>query len=279
MQKCHILEKFRPYHDKYRKEILKKLKGKEEKIFTVEKFLSELVEESNFYLRVTPTALKSIIKDNKIKSVFEIGGGVTVGGKEVRKISVEELYHTKIEKIPIEQLPKYGYLGNKSKLIEFTLNADMTFQYGSVILTLKRENLINRTTMTIGDSINFGDYFYKMPTFVLNPKIVALKGKLIKEKNRQKGLITQRPFEDYLNYFYQLIKTKQITPKTQFKLSEFFNGSGFEFFELQYHGEIVLDKDIERIDFFYQNHEEKEKMEELLPKLEEKSVAFERIHL
>jgi hypothetical protein len=232
---------------------------------------------NNFYLRIRPKILTKIINDNRIKSVFETGGGATVGGIETRKTSIKELFNSSIKNVALNELPKYGYLGTKSKLAEFTANADMVHHYGSVLITLKKENFINRTTLTIGDSINFGDFYYKIPTFVSEPKIVALKGKLIREENLKKGFVKQRTFEFYLDYFYSLIANKKLVPTAPFKLMEFFEGSGFEFFELQFHGEIVFDRDVERIDFFAQTSGEKEEIEKNQSKLDEKKIPYKTV--
>ncbi len=273
MQNIKTLVRLKDFHNKYYQEFLSEKETDIEKIKVVETFLKEAIDKNDFCIRVKIDALQSIIQDNRIKSVVELGrGGATIGGKNTRIKAIKYLFDVSEEELDVRDFPKFGYLSCKEKFIEFVGNSSMLYQYGNIILTFNKEKMFERTTLTVGNSLNFGEFLRKIPTFISDPKVICIKG-----KPRQNTLDIPIDFSVksrhyYINKFYEAIMNKKLIPEKPFILPEIFNENGFEFFELQFHGDIIFDNVIQQIDYYPYSEEEEANFEKLIPLLEEKKI-------
>ena len=127
---------------------------------------------------------------------------------------------------------KYGYLGAKS-----SKNAPST--YGEVKFVFKKKSLLDRTTMTVGDSLVNNSYGV-IASRLTNPKVESIPG-VIKGDNT------------LLDITDKLIRTREIRPnmdpivvakKILADQPDKF-GDMLDYFELQYHGDLKIE-DIER---------------------------------
>ena len=208
--------------------------------------LRELIGSSDLAMRVRSWDLEKIVKDDRIKQMMELGRGTTLGGPEARRTVVEALFDADVNSLGPRDYPKYGYLGCPDKRADFFGNPDFTHHYGSVIVTLKRENLLSRTTIVFGNSVNFGAFRYKVPTWLSAPHPVCLAGL------SHHGAEDIPPSADpalMIKAFAILCASGKLSARTLPTMDELFEGRpGCEFFELQYHGELVFSRDVQSID-------------------------------
>ncbi len=231
------LEFFKEYHDNHYLEFLKNKDLK--KIVVIEDFLKQLIIESNFNMCIRPSVLKTIVQENVFKSVFETGRGTTMGGRETRALATKALFNSNIQSLADSDYPKYGYLGCKKSKIDFMANPDLMHQYGSVIVTFKKKFLYERTTLTVGDSINFGECYKKLATFTIDPKAICIKDKLRSNAPDSIKLFNIDRNFDFIHIFYNAISKNALDIKNPHSIYNAFDGfHGFEFFELQYHGSM-----------------------------------------
>lgn len=272
-----VLKNFKSYHDNYYNSIINNLQDDIEKIKFIENFFKNAIESCDFSILVSLKTLKNIVNDNYFKNVIETGDGASMGGKESRIELVKESFNVDTSNLRDKDYPKYGYLSCKDKLVENFCNYSMLSQYGHVIVTLKKENLMERTTMTVGDSLNFGDYYRKLPTYVSNPKISCIRGEARRNDLFFLKLGGSTPRKYYIHYIFNAIKSKKLLPDKPFTLDKTFDENGFEFYELQYHGDIIFDKDVQQIDFYPDSPETEDAYNQLIPLIEKKNVKCNTI--
>ena len=233
------LENFTRHQDNYYNRILQLIANKEI-LNTIEKFIQDVIAAGDFCIRVPYDKLNDIISSNEMKNQIELKSGRTRGGAEVRIEATKLLFNSNTSQMVDKDYPKYGYIGCKNKRLEYF--SEMSDIYGDVILTLKKENLLDRTTVCIGDSINFKAAQYLIPTLVNNVKATCIKG--LDQNNQSSNIHSYYAF-------YQAIVEKRITLDNFYNIYEIFDAhNGFEFFELQFHGPIIFDQDIAQIDCF-----------------------------
>lgn len=115
------------------------------------KLLNDLVDNNEFRMRIPiddATVLSSILRDGKFKTQFETGTSGGAFSPFVRKQASTNLFGT--GDIPDSDYEKYGYLGSKDPLKD--INPQLLF-YGDGIVTFKKDAMMNRTTLTVGDSL------------------------------------------------------------------------------------------------------------------------------
>lgn len=189
--------------------------------------LNNLVNNNEFRMRF-PTddseVLKSILKDGRLKTQFETN---TSGGqlnKDIRKEASQNLFNTP-KNINARDYEKYGYLGSKD--ITKDWNPQLLF-YGDGMVTLKKESIIDRTTITVGDSLRDAvDGRFIMGSKVTNIDSLICVGRpnMINELNKR---------------VEESIENKGIDDASMVGYAT------RSYFELQYHGDVTL-KDIESI--------------------------------
>ncbi len=238
----------------------------------VEGFLRQVINHGAFYLRVHVSSLDGILESKRIKSVMETGKGATNGGKETRKETVEALFGCNASKLLPSEFPKYGFLSQPNAEKDLFVNGGMWCQYGDVSIQLKKERLFHRTTLCVGDSVNFGRCFSLIPTRVDDVKGTCLCGL---PHDGQPLMALPDPLMCYAMFATWVLERKLTI--NNFPLIEEVAADApplFEFFELQYHGDLDITQDVERIDVAPSSPEEKEKLQAFKEKFEAIGVKF-----
>ena len=238
----------------------------------VEEFLRQIINQGAFYVRVHVSSLEGILESKRIKSVMETGTGATNGGKETRREAVEALFGCNANKLLPSEFPKYGFLSQSDAVKDLYVNGGMWCQYGDVSIQLKKERLFHRTTLCVGDSVNFGRCYQLIPTKVDDVKATCICGLAHDGEPLMK---MGDPVAAYA-IFAQWILEKKLTINNFPLIEEVARDVPpiFDFFELQYHGDIDITQDVERIDVAPSSPDEKEKLLELKEKFEKIGVKM-----
>ena len=238
----------------------------------VEGFLRQIINHGAFYLRVHVSSLEGILESTRIKSVMETGTGATNGGKDTRREVVEALFGCNANKLLPSEFPKYGFLSQPDAVKDLYINGGMWCQYGDVSIQLKKERLFHRTTLCVGDSVNFGRFYQLIPTRVDDVKATCICGLAHDGEPLMK---MGDPVAAYA-IFAQWILEKKLTVNNFPLIEEVARDVPpiFDFFELQYHGDLDITQDVERIDVAPSSPGEKEKLLELKEKFKELGVKM-----
>ena len=238
----------------------------------VEGFLRQVINRGAFYIRVHVASLDGILESQRIKSVMETGKGATVGGKETRQEAVEALFGCNAGKLLPSEFPKYGFLSQPDAVKDLYINGGMWCQYGDVSIQLKKERLFHRTTLCVGDSVNFGRFYQLIPTRVDDVKATCICGL---QHDGEPLMKMGDPVAAYA-IFTQWVLERKLTVNNFPLIEEVAKDAPpiFDFFELQYHGDIDITQDVERIDVAPSSPEEKEKLLLLKEKFEKIGVKM-----
>lgn len=131
-----------------------------------EQQLSKAFEKFDFATNTDGKAIEQILRDGRLKGTVETNTSNGELDVDLRKRASEDLFGLwdVSEELEASEFEKYGYLGT----------ADRAKMYGDCRIVFKKENLWDRTTFTVGDSleshVNGG---YKAPSKVSDPKIVS----------------------------------------------------------------------------------------------------------
>lgn len=238
----------------------------------IEDFLQKIVEKGAFYTRTQVSALESILSSRRIKSVMETGTSSTNGGAQTRKEVTEALFGCRTSKLLPSEYPKYGFLSQPNAVRDLFVNAQMWSQYGDVSIQLNKECLMHRTTLCVGNSVNFGRCFTMIPTRVDDIKATCLSGLA---HNGEPLMPMSNPLLCYI-IFASLVLEHKLTFDNFPELENVAVNAPpmFEFFELQFHGEIDITRDVERIDVIPSSPEERSLLEDFKQKFESIGVKF-----
>ena len=213
-----------------------------DKIETVTKFLKDIIAASDFSMCVPAQYFGAIVESDFVKNGFETGHATTNGVNEVRKQTLENIMGVLTDGFEPKDFPKYGVLTGKNKAKDLIRDPDIFYHYGAIMLTLKKEAFMHRTTLTVGSSLNFLESVLKTPVPVYSPHPICIKGM------PTKPVKPNTPVFNGFAFFYDMIKNQKITLDTPNQLmmqSE--DMPGFENYELQFFGPIQFSKDIESI--------------------------------
>lgn len=238
----------------------------------IEGFLRQIINHGAFYIRVHVSSLEGILESRRIKNVMETGTGATNGGKDTRRETTEALFGCRTDKLLPSEFPKYGFLSQPDAEKDLYVNGGMWCQYGDVSIQLKKERLFHRTTLCVGDSVNFGRCFQLIPTRVDDVKATCICGLAHDGEPLMK---IGDPVAAYA-IFAQWILEHKLTLHNFPLIEEVAKDAPpiFDFFELQYHGDIDITQDVERIDIAPSSPEEKGKLQEIKEKFEKIGVQF-----
>ena len=239
----------------------------------VEEFLKQIISYGAFYIRVKIDDLDAILQSKRIKNMMETGKGATLGGKETRMAVTEHLFGCNAKKLLPSEFPKYGFLSQPNAVRDLVVNAEMWMQYGDVSIQLKKDRLMHRTTLCVGDSVNFGRDQTLVPTRVDDVKATCICGL---PQNGKLDMQMSDPLVFYGIFANWVIK-KKLTLDNFPSIDNLVEDIPpvFEFFELQYHGGIDITQDVERIDIIPSSEEEKKKMLEFKEKFAAIGVRME----
>ena len=128
--------------------------SEQRKILT--KKLDECLENSDFCMRASITGVLGILTDNKFKNQIELGTGHSHGmdNPQKRMKFSKMVFGTQLEwgQEGYKEVEKYGFFDSKDP--NKKLDNRTATQYGEVIFTFKKDRVKNRTTYTMGDSLN-----------------------------------------------------------------------------------------------------------------------------
>ena len=197
---------------------LKNLVSKEdEKI--VSKTLKNVIDKSDFAMRYKVDYIENLIESGRFKNTFETntsGGATSPIIKKFRKQAPINLFGTteKLKKIDYE---KYGYITDKSFLNDYNSKMNDTLKmYGDVIIKFNKENLKNKVTFTVNDSLGN----------VVREKVIA--------SSVDKPGIHSMEIEKIKSYTDILRKNKINN------VLELIDELKVRYLETQYHGELLL---------------------------------------
>lgn len=238
----------------------------------VEGFLRQIISYGAFYIRVHVSSLDGILESKRIKSVMETGKGATIGGRETRQEAVEALFGCNAKKLLPSEFPKYGFLSQPDAKKDLYVNGGMWCQYGDVSIQLKKDRLFHRTTLCVGDSVNFGRFYQLIPTKVDDVKATCICGL---QHDGEPLMKMGDPVAAYA-IFAQWVLERKLTVNNFPLIEEVAKDVPpiFDFFELQYHGDLDITQDVERIDIAPSSLEEKVKLEEYKKRFEAIGVRF-----
>lgn len=160
------LDNYKSFHKVY-EEFTKEMEEE------ISKDLKKLLDENELATRTSMYGLKKILEDGKIKSQFEDGvESSTMVDKEFRAQSEKTLFGYELD-LPANLRPIYGYLSNFKNGFDID-KSNGALMYGNVTIQLKKSNLANRTTFTVGDSLDSLGWSHLVPNLYTNPTKTAI---------------------------------------------------------------------------------------------------------
>lgn len=144
--------------------------NRKELLTAFDKKINKIVDDSDFGIRITNENLYNVFKNGEFKNQFETGTT-----KGVADLSTREAWEKSLFGVPddasLSDRPVYGMLFPKleksnQKSLNYFKDRYNGRSYGDTVVILKKDSVINDTTITFGDSLT-----YKVqPTEAANPK-------------------------------------------------------------------------------------------------------------
>ena len=267
MLRC--LERFDDYQMAYYEELCDYFKGRLHFLEKLKQFLEKAVSECEFCVRFEMRHLPNVYRDRAIRQLAEVGGGVTFGGLDRRKEVLRCLFNCRISQMEATDYPIFGYLTNPMDGKELIYNADMAYQYGTALCVLKKENMMDRTTMTFGDSVNFGACTRMVATRVNKIYPTCFQSLSNANSHNESNFGAPPTPSWFIINLCKALDEGKIDLNRLEALPDLFDGAnGCEFIELQYHGGIRLDQDVKAIYGMAGNDGDTDLMKEYFPKIE-----------
>lgn len=256
--KPKLLENYQKHHDSVYMQKIESEKYNDLERQTVENFLKTAVEKCDFSMNTHIELIENIMKEDRIKSSMERFWDLCKDSEYdekclSRRWSTPEFFHINIDQLEGKDYEKYGYLTCKNKQSKNFKQAtgNMSEWYGNVIMNFKKDKLIDKTTLTIGDSLNNRWHFGKnsiTPTMAKDPKIVCVPGY----------------FKNLVSLLASKINEGKLLPQYPNSISEIkYLDASLDYFELQFHGDLSFKNDVESVDIIRTKaHSESEKREQ-----------------
>lgn len=212
------LENYQKHFENWYNSNLKNLVSEEDEKM-VSKILKDVIDKSDFAMRYKINYIENLIESGRFKNIFETntsGGATSPIIKKFRKQAPINLFGTteKLKKIDYE---KYGYITDKSFLNDYNSKMNDTLKmYGDVIIKFNKENLKNKVTFTVNDSLGN----------VVREKVIA--------SSVDKPGIHSMEIEKIKSYTDILRKNKINN------VLELIDELKVRYLETQYHGELLL---------------------------------------
>lgn len=194
------------------------------KVETITDNLSDAIDSASLKIRVKDKeAMESILEEGRFKSQFETGKSSGEYDLDIRKQATQRLFGADTDALVNKDYEIYGYLWDDAKGIDsgYVYGQSKAASYGRITVTLK-DDLRERTTMTIGDSL--------MPS--MNNNIAA--SRLDK--------ITKCWSDSYGNIENDLYKIQKANMST-LRLNDLNIFNNADYVEAQFHGGVAT-KDI-----------------------------------
>lgn len=204
--------------DPYRAETYSKING----------MVKKVVDNSAFKLRVSDfSSLENILKEG-VRTPLEMAS--PNARKDLANLS-KALFGTSKDTADIDY-EIYGYLGDKDFIADVDSEEFWKLKsQGDIAITLKKDNLKERTTMTLTETSQMIEYSTDVP--VAPTRVDDLSMSYIPEH-----------LEAELQH---RVRAQDKKPKAEYSVKDLYLGDEQKYVELQYHGGIEP-KDIERVD-------------------------------
>lgn len=209
------LSNFKEYGDTWEKSVVSK-ELTVEQIELIGNKMSEVINNSEYAIRVDSEIFDKILDDGRFKNQFETktsGGALNF---DYRKKATKQLFGKGAIK-DVKDYEKYGYLTTNDFIEEYH-NSNVS-QYGNCIVHFDKKYLKNKVTYTLDDSLGQA----------LNKVTVA--GDI--ENPRANG-INKKHLKEWIPWFEKR-KDKIL------EMSDFMEDTPIRYIELQYHGELKPD--------------------------------------
>lgn len=209
------LSNFKEYGDTWEKSVVSK-ELTVEQIELIGNKMSEVINNSEYVIRVDSKILDTILDDGRFKNQFETktsGGALNF---DYRKKATKQLFGKGAIK-DVKDYEKYGYLGTKD-FIEDAHDYKIQ-QYGNCIIHFDKKYLKNKVTYTLDDSLGQA----------LNKVTVVGDS----ENPRANG-INKKHLKEWVPWFEKR-RNKML------EISDFMKDTPIRYIELQYHGELKID--------------------------------------
>lgn len=209
------LSNFKEYGDTWEKSVVSK-ELTVEQIELIGNKMSEVINNSEYAIRVDSDIFDKILDDGRFKNQFETktsGGALNF---DYRKKATKQLFGKGAIK-DVKDYEKYGYLTTNDFIEEYH-NSNVS-QYGSCIVHFDKKYLKNKVTYTLDDSLGQA----------LNKVTVA--GDI--ENPRANG-INKKHLKEWVPWFEKR-RNKML------EMSDFMEDTPIRYIELQYHGELKPD--------------------------------------
>lgn len=198
---------------------------KDEHIQLLDKAVRDVLDNNDYCMRLTSKSLASVLEEGKFKNQMEVGQSRGLYDPTTRKTASQKLFGVDPDKLEAADFEKYGYMDSKDKAK--ALKNPAASGYGGVLVTFKRDRVANKTTFTVGDSLDG----------VLGMRQNMIAGDT--QNPRANGLQTYE-----LRTFAATPKRNRVElPTDAQEFADHFRG---EYFEIQYHGDLTLD-DVESV--------------------------------
>ena len=211
----NTLSNFKEYGDTWEKSVVSK-ELTVEQIELIGNKMSEVINNSEYAIRVDSDIFDKILDDGRFKNQFETktsGGALNF---DYRKKATKQLFGKGAIK-DIKDYEKYGYLTTNDFIEEYH-NSNVS-QYGNCIVHFDKKYLKNKVTYTLDDSLGQA----------LNKVTVA--GDI--ENPRANG-INKKHLKEWIPWFEKR-RNKML------EISDFMEDTPIRYIELQYHGELKPD--------------------------------------
>lgn len=211
----NTLSNFKEYGDTWEKSVVSK-ELTVEQIELIGNKMSEVINNSEYAIRVDSDIFDKILDDGRFKNQFETktsGGALNF---DYRKKATKQLFGKGAIK-DVKDYEKYGYLTTNDFIEEYH-NSNVS-QYGNCIVHFDKKYLKNKVTYTLDDSLGQA----------LNKVTVA--GDI--ENPRANG-INKKHLKEWIPWFEKR-KDKIL------EMSDFMEDTPIRYIELQYHGELKPD--------------------------------------
>lgn len=211
----NTLSNFKEYGDTWEKSVVSK-ELTVEQIELIGNKMSEVINNSEYAIRVDSDIFDKILDDGRFKNQFETktsGGALNF---DYRKKATKQLFGKGAIK-DVKDYEKYGYLTTNDFIEEYH-NSNVS-QYGNCIVHFDKKYLKNKVTYTLDDSLGQA----------LNKVTVA--GDI--ENPRANG-INKKHLKEWIPWFEKR-RNKML------EISDFMEDTPIRYIELQYHGELKPD--------------------------------------
>lgn len=218
----------------------------------VEKFVKDklkgLVDNSQLRIRVPDTGVLEKILDEGFKNQMEVGTSRGVLDNTLRKRVSGRLFGYDETEASDSDFEIYGYLHDD---IDEDFDNGLLNLYGGIVVELKKENLRDRTTFTVGDTLELSTYGYEFESDPMMRKYgfghetdVANPAQLVRPSKIDDISSTAMTTQDIRRMYSPMYRDK-----TAKNLKEFREMVPFGYyFEAQYHGGVKVG-DIDSVTF------------------------------